>query len=831
MPFLRNFTLALKLLLRDWRSGELTLLAAALIVATAGATAVGVFGHRLSRTMELQAAEFMAADLAVSGHEAPPPAWAQKAAELGLASAQTVEFPSVLVENGELLLVGVKAASAAYPLRGALKTTLTDVAAETATRAAPPPGEAWVEGRVLSALKLALGGEASVGEKKLKLARIITHEPDRRGDLYSLSPRLLFNLADLDAAAVIRPGSHAHYYALFAGEESSVRAFKAWLQPQLHPGQQLVDVHEDRPELGNALSRAERYLGLSSTVIVLIAGVAIAMSARRYSERHFDLAAILKCLGARQRDILQIHLAQYALIGLSASLAGCALGYLAQMGLVWRLQGLLPQQLAQPAWHAPFFGLGMGFFVLLGFALPPVLRLRRLPPLRVLRRDLAPLPSSAWLVYGLAVAMLGGLVYWHTGDGRMSAIVLGGTLGVLAVFGLLLRGGLRGLRRLAPRLSLAWRFGLQNLARNPKLGASQILAFGLTMTAMLVSLLIRTELIQEWQRQLPADAPNFFALNLFESEIAPFEAFLKQEQAGASAFYPIVRGRLMAVNGVDAHQIARKDSQGEGAINRDLSLTWSASPPADNRLAQGRWWDGFSGPGRVSVEAKLAESLNIQLGDELSFSLGGEERKAIVDSLRSVRWDTLRPNFYMIFSPGSLEGFPATWLTSFYLPAARKEALGRLSKAFPAMTLLEVEQLLKQFQAILKEIALAVEFMLGFALAAGFAVLFAAVRATLDERLREDALLRALGASRRLLRASLGLEFALLGILSGLLAAGAGEAIAWALFSQVFGLAPRLHWEIWLAAPSLGALAVGFAGYLHTRKVVEESPVKLLREL
>jgi putative ABC transport system permease protein len=831
MSLATRLALAFKLVSRDWRSGELGILVAALVVAVAGSTAVSLFGHRLARTMEIQAAEFMAADLAVSSHEPFPEDWFRQAAAQGLANARTVEFPSVLVENGELLLTGAKAVSGGYPLRGTVQATTTDLANEAPVSGIPEPGTAWVDPRVLYTLKLSLGDTVTLGEKPLKLARLITREPDRRGDLYSLSPRLMFNLADLDAAAVIRPGSNAHYYALFAGNQAQILGFKRWLKPQLHPGQKLVDIHEDRPELGNALSRAERYLGLSSTVIVLIAGVAIAMSARRYSERHYDLTALLKCLGARERDVLLIHLAQYLLIGLAASLAGCGLGYLAQAGVAEWLKGILPHALAEPAWYAPLFGLAAGLFVLLGFALPPVLRLKRMPPLRVLRGDLAPLPSSAWTVYGLAAGTLGLLVWRHTGDGRMTAIVLGIALATLAVAGAGVLALLHAARRLLPFLSLPWRFGLQNLTRRPRLGMAQILAFGLTMTAMLVSLAVRTELVSEWRRQLPADAPNYFALNLFEADLPGFRDFLAQRGVEASEAYPIVRGRLTAVNGVDAHALAVRDSQGEGAVNRDLSLTWSAAPPADNRLVAGGWWTPQTPPGQVSVEAKLAESLGIRLGDTLRFAIGGEIREAQVQSLRTVRWDTMRPNFYMIFSPGTLDGYPATWLASFHLKAAQKPDLVELAKRFPAMTLLEVDQLLKQFQTILQEITLAVEFLLGFALAAGFAVLFAAVRATLDERLREDALLRAMGASGSLLRKSLGMEFAALGMLSGLLAAASSEAIEWALFSRAFDLKPHLHGEIWLLAPLAGALAVGVFGYLHTRGVVRGSPARILREL
>lgn len=825
--------LAFKLVLRDWRSGELTILAAALVIAVAGSTAVSLLGHRLTRTLETQAAEFLAADLAVSSHQPFPEDWFRKADEMGLRQTQAVEFASVLVENGELLLTGAKAVGGGYPLRGTVKTTATDLAGAAPAEDTPEPGTAWVDRRVLNSLKLALGDSVTLGEKPLRLTRVVTQEPDRRGDLYSLSPRLMFNLADLEATAVIRPGSHAHYLALFAGEEQTVLAFKRWLKPRLPVGQRLLDVHEDRPEMGNALARAERFLGLSSTLIVLIAGVAIAMSARRYSERHYDLTALLKCLGARQREVLLIHSAQYLLIGVAASLLGCALGYLAQEGVAWWLKGVLPHRLSPPAWYAPLFGLASGLFVLLGFALPPVLGLKRLPPLRVLRRDLAPLPSSAWTVYGLAMTTLGVLVWRYTGDGRMTVLVLGIAAASLAIIGLCIFGLLRLLRRLLPwvGLSLPWRFGLQNLTRQPRLGVAQILAFGLTLTAMLISLLARTELIQEWRRQLPADTPNYFALNLFDADLAGFQSFLKERGIASSDLYPIVRGRLTAINGMDAHRFVHRDSPGEDALNRELSLTWSVEPPAGNRLVAGEWWSPNTPPESVSVEAKLAESLQIHLGDTLTFLVGGQERKAVVSSLRMVRWDTLRPNFYMVFPPGGLRGSPATWLTSFHLPPEKKADLVGLAKRFPAMTLLEIEPLVKQFQAILKQITLAVEFVLLFALAAGFAVLFAAVRASLDERLREDALLRALGANRRLLSTSLWLEFAALGLLSGLLAAASSEAIAWTLFTRAFDLAPRIHWEIWGLAPAGGALAVGISGYLHTLRVVRTSPMKILREL
>ncbi len=826
----RNVKLALKLVLRDWRSGELTILMAALLIAVASSTAVSLLGDRLTRTMSLQAAEFLAADLVIAGHQDPPPVWRRQASAQGLRVSGTAEFSSVLIENDELLLVGVKAVEEGYPLRGALRTTLGEVTAATETRDIPNRGEAWVEQRVLTALGLSLGSEVTVGEKPLRIARILTHEPDRRGDLYSLSPRVLMNRADVAETRIIQPGSHVHYYELFAGDEPALRAFKQWIKPQLHPGQRILDVHDDRPELGNALTRAERYLGLTSIAVVLISGVAIAMTARRYTERHYDMTAMLKCLGARERDVLEIYAALFLIVGLISSILGCALGYLAQYGVVQLLRSLLPQTLADPGWLAMIFGAATGLLILLGFALPPILRLKRLAPLRVLRRDLEPLPSSAWLVYGLATLTLSALLWRYTRDWMMTVSVLAIAGTAIALFSAIGLSMLSLGRLLVPYVSLSWRFGLHHLTRRPRLGVSQILAFAVTLVAMQVSVSVRTELLQEWKRQLPEDTPNHFALNLFDTDLARFRETLSQEGIASSDYYPIVRGRLTAVNGKDVFEIVHKDSRAEASINRELSLTWASKLPPGNRVVRGKWIEG-SAPLSVSVEAELAKSLGIEPGDKLAFNVAGEELVANVVGTRSVRWDTMTPNFFMIFSPGSLDRYPHTWLSSFYVPPERKPVLGNLAKAFPSMTILEVDALLKQFQNILRQVTGAIEYVLLLALAAGFTVLFAAVRATLDERIYEDVLLRTMGASRRLLRNAQWVEFAALGFLAGILASAISEVIAWILFNRVFDLAYRFHWETWLATPVLGALVVGLAGYLNTRSVVKNSPMQVLREL
>ena len=827
---MNRFTLALRLLWRDSRSGELTILVLALIIAVTSSTAISLFADRLQRTMTVQAADFLAADLVISSTAPIPDLWLAKADQLKLTQAQTVEFSSVLIENDELLLASVKSVSALYPLRGHLKTTTSDYSAETSVDKGPDPGTVWVDKRVLSALKLTLGDPLTVGEKKLTVSRIITYEPDKRGDFYSFSPRVMINQQDLEASGVIQPGSHVHYFFQFSGDSKSLAAFNRWARPQLNPSQRLMDIHEDRPELGSALERAERYLGLSSIVVILIAGVAIAMATRRYTERHFNTTAILRCLGCKQREILWLYSCQFIVLGLLASATGCLLGWFAQQALFHLLRNLLPAQVANPSLLAIFFGFITGMVILLGFALPPVLRLKQVSALRVLRRDLEPLPSSAWLIYGLAVGLISVLIWRYTDDIKMTATIIGVGLLALLLLGLLVYGLLILSRRLLPHMNLTWRFGLQGLFRNSRGSVSQILAFSMTLVAMVLSFTVRTDLLDNWHKQLPEHAPNHFALNIFPDQQQAFQQELEQQQIAGSRFYPVVRGRLVEINRTPVQQIVSKDTQGENATHRELSLTWSKDLPEDNKITAGRWWQSDR-TGLVSVEQKLAKSLKIKVGDKLTFTVGSEQFEATVSSLRDLQWDTMKPNFYMIFSPGTLENYPSTFITSFYLPEARKNFLNDLVKKFPSTTLLEVDLILQQFKTILTQLTAAINYLLYFALLAGFTVLFAAVYSTLDDRIYDGALMRTLGANRAFLRKTHLIEFTLLGLISGLLAVLISEIILYTLYTQVMHMEYMPNIYLWAVLPLIGALFVGLAGYWGVRDVVNKSPLLVLREL
>ncbi|UOA09855.1 ABC transporter permease [Methylobacter sp. S3L5C] len=825
-----RFNLALRLLWRDSRSGELTILILALIIAVTSSTAIALFSDRLQRTMTNQAAEFLAADLVISSPAPIATEWLAKATQLDLAQAQTAEFSSVLIEHDELLLSGIKAVSASYPLRGFLKTTTADYSTETVSHKGPEQGTAWLEKRIFSALKLKLGDPITVGEKQLTITHIITYEPDKKGDLYSFSPRVMINMADLHDTNIVQPGSRVHYFFQFSGEAKALAEFKQWLKPQLNPSQRLLDIHDDRPELGSALNRAERYLGLSSTLVILISGVAIAMATRRYTERHFNAIALLRCLGCKQNEILWLYSSQFIVLGLLASGIGCLLGWFTQEGLFYLLRELLPQQVASPGLLAVLFGFIIGMATLLGFALPPLLRLKQVSPLRVLRRELEPVPSSAWLIYGLSIGIIGLLIWKYTDDLKMTISILGVGLLTLLVLGLLTVALLNIASKWLPAMSLTWRFGLQGLLRNSRASVSQILAFSITLVAMVLSFTVRTDLIDNWQKQLPDNAPNHFALNIFPDQKAAFQQELQQQNINGSQFYPVVKGRLVEINNTPVQQIVSKDSQGENATHRELSLTWTQDLPEENKLVAGNWWSNQQ-PGQVSIEQKLAGSLKIKLGDLLKFTVGSQQINATVTSIRELRWDTMKPNFYMVFSPGTLDAYPSTFITSFYLPESQKNSLNTLVKKYPGTTILEVDLILKQFKTILTQLTQAINYLLYFALMAGFTVLFAAVYATLDERIYEGALMRTLGANRSLLRTTHIIEFGTLGLISGVLAVVISEAIIYVLYTQVMAIEYHPDLYLWAIIPVTGALSVGIAGCWGVRHVLNKSPLRILREL
>nr|WP_153015434.1 FtsX-like permease family protein [Ventosimonas gracilis] len=834
MPFPRLLMLALCSLQRDARSGELRVLFFALLIAVAASTAIGYFSARLNAAMLLRATEFLGADIVLSGTTAPNPEQIERGLRLGLEHVPMVEFSSVIASDNGIQLASVKAVGNGYPLRGEVKSSAA-LYQPSQSGGQPAAGEAWAEARLFVALGLTPGDSIEVGSKALKLTRVLTYEPDSAGDFYSFNPRILMHIEDLAATEIVQPGSRVRWKALWRGSPEALKQWQEQVASELLPSQRIQDARGGNQQIGGALQRAERYLNLASLAAVLLAGVAVALSAARFASRRLDTSALLRCLGLSRRETLALFALQLGLLGVTAALIGAVVGWLGQLGLFALLKGLLPADLPAAGLWPALAGMMSGLIALAGFALSPLLGLGRVPPLRVLRRDLLPLPPAAWLVYGSALLALA-LIMWRMSlDLKLTLSLLAGGLLAALLLGALLLSSLRGLRHLLATAALPWRLGLGQLLRHPLSAAGQSLAFGLILLAMALIVLLRSELLDTWQAQLPDNAPNLFALNIVPEQRDAFAHRLAELSPRAAPLYPVVPGRLVAINGQAIAELLEQDkpdSQGRRAIRRDLALTWSSELPESNPLVAGSWWnDAPSGElPRVSVESTLAESLHLNLGDRLRVNIGGDEREAVLSSLRKVQWDNFQPNFYLIFEPDSLSGLPVTYMTSFYLPAQQDKTLVELARQFPTVTLVQVDALLAQLRQILAQVSLAVEYVLLFVLAAGIAVLLAGLNATLDERIRQAALLRVLGAKRELLNQARLREFALLGLSSGLLAALGCELVSFLLYRYAFDLPWQAHpWLLLL--PLLGAILVSMAGLLGTRRALSASPLTLLREL
>lgn len=832
-----DITLAFRLLKRDWLAGELRILILALVIAVASTTLIQFFADRLQRGMVSKAADIMGGDLVISSPQPIPPEWLERARTPGLRAIQNLEFRTVALHGESMQLVSVKAVEAGYPLRGLVRTASQPFVEGDPVTGAPTPGTLWVEARVLSALNANVGDKLLIGDAELQISRVLTYESDRGGSFYSFSPRVLMALQDIAATAVIQPGSRVTRRLVMAGEAGAIEAFHEWIKPQLSAHHEMQDVRYNRPELSNALAKAENYLGLSSLMAVLLAGVAIAMAANRYSLRHFDLSAILRSLGMSQQRILVLYSVQFLAIAGIGSALGCLIGWAGHYLLEILLRTALPVMLPPPGWSPVWTGMGTAFVTLGGFALPPLLRLRQVPPLRVLRRDLLPPAPAVMSLYVLAMGAMVLLMWQHTRNPQLTLTVAGGLVVVLVIFGVLAWLALRAVQWLR-HVDLAWRIGIRRLGREQGASIGQLLAFSLTLMAMLLLVLVRTDLLNNWQAQLPDNAPNHFAINVQSADKQAFADFLDGQGIARAAVYPMVRGRVTHINELAVKDKVDQDTLKSNDLNRELNLTWAAELAVDNKIVEGEWWAVASvaktgtptNPARVSLEARFASRLGLSSGDKLQFSIAGSPVYAQVASIRQVQWDSFKPNFFVMFEPGALDGFAVTYMTSFHLDAMQKKLLNALLKRFPSVTVLEVDAILAQVKDILVQVTLAVEYMLLFALLAGVVVLWAAVQTTLSERLQEGALLRALGAGRSMLKRAQQVEFFGLGALSGLMAGGGAELVLWALHTHVFNLEFQLNPWVWLIMPITGMLLVGSAGVMGARRVVEEPPQTVLRE-
>lgn len=824
--------LSWRFLLRDWRAGELWLLVISMLVAVSISTAIALFSERLQLSLGRQVAEVLGADMMIRSPRPVQESLLLEAGKQGLDRSTTLEFPSVVMAGDEMQLISAKAVENNYPLRGHIRAAEQPFEPDRMVDTVPLPGEAWLEPRLFPLLGVAIGDSIILGEKELIISKAITLETDRGGSFYSLSPRVLFNMADVESTNIIQPGSRVSWKTLLAGSTAGLNNFQNWAKDKLDASERLVAADDSRRDLRNSVVRLKQFLGLASIAAILLAGIAVAMASRRFVERRYDNTAVMRCLGAGRKQVFYLLTGELLLVALLVAIPGIILGWLIQAGIVSLLKGVLPAWLPEAGIVPMLVGGATGVITLAGFGLAPLLQLQEVSPLRVLRRELTPVPASSWLVYLFSLSAMTILLWYHTGQLLMTLGLAVSSALVLLVISLGLQGVLYRLgnhsRLLA--LPLQWRLGIRRIVRQRSKTSAQLLAFSLTFMAMAIVLLIRTDLLNRWKSELPEETPNYFALNIQPSEISEYKNFLDGNKINTSGLYPIVRGRLIKINGVDVREAVSKDDGRHNSINRELNLTWSEQLPEDNILQSGAWWQE-PGQQEISVEAELAENLGITLGDELSFMISGNEITHKVSSVRAVQWESFRPNFYIIFPPETIDTLPATWLNSFYLPLQDKLVVNQLVREFPTMTLLDLDAVINQVRNMLEQSTIAIEVMLLALLVAGLLVMASVIESTIDERLQEGALIRSLGGThRQLLSIQVG-EFVLFGALSGLLAASGAELSSYWLNVQIFELSWTPAFWLWFALPVAGTLLVGCFGWFGVRRVIRQSPSIILKEV
>ncbi len=835
--------LAWRQALRDFRAGELRLLAVAVTLAVAALTAVGFFADRLSHGLQRDARQLLGGDAVIGSDHPAPPAFEQKAREMGLQVARNAGFPSMArapdAKGGATRLAAVKAVSKGYPLRGALQIRATAEGAVTTVAEGPAVGSVWVDPAILDALQLKLGDDLLLGDATFVITRTIAIEPDRGTGFASFAPRVMLAEDDLDETGLIQPASRVQYRlavaappALGSRGDAVVREYVNWVEQQVRQGDlrgiRVESIDSGRPEMQQTLARAEKFLNLVALLSALLAAVAVGIAARDFASRHLDDCAMLRVLGLSQRRIAAAYTLEFGMLGLLASTAGVLIGLLVHNVFVWLLAGLVNASLPAPGPWPALFGIGVGMTLLLGFGLPPVLQLARVPPLRVIRRDVGALKASSISVLLAGTGGFVGLLLAVSSDLRLGVIAVGGFAAAVALFALLSWLAVLLLKRAVPEaraprwLVLATR----QIAARPAFAVLQVSALAVGLLALVLLVLLRTDLIGSWRKATPPDAPDRFVINVQPEQAEPFRARLAATGVARFDWFPMIRGRLVAINGNTVTPESFGGGRASRLVDREFNLSYSDRLPAHNLVVGGRWVDGEADG--LSVEEGIAKDLGLKIGDRLRFDIGGQHREARISTLRKVDWGSMRVNFFVLFPVAAMEDLPRTYISAFRAPAA-KGFDSALSREFPNITSIDVSASIAQVQRVLDQVIRAVEFLFGFTLVAGLVVLFAAVAATREARSREFAIMRAMGAGGRLLAQVQRTELLGVGALAGLLASVAAVAVGWALARYVFEFSWNPSPWVPLAGTVAGALLALMAGWWGLREVLRRPVLETLR--
>ena len=859
------WALGWRTLWRDLRSGELRLLMVAVTLAVAALTAVGFFSDRLQAGLQRDARQLLGGDAVVVSDNPPAAPWVEQADRLKLRHVLTLTFPTMGraddAQGGATRLVALKAVGDGYPLRGQLRLARDAADREgQPTSGIPERGTVWVDAALLEALALKSGDALLLGDARFRIAELIALEPDRGTGFMTFAPRVMLNAADLRATGLVQPASRITYRLAVAGDEPAVRQYLTWAEaevkkPEVH-GVRLESLGSGRPEMTRTLDRAEKFLSLVALLAALLSAVAVALAARGFAARHLDDCAMLRVLGLPQRAIAGAYTVEFVLVGLAASAAGVLIGYAVHHVFVALLAGLVDAALPPPSVWPVLFGIGIGLTLLVAFGLPPVLQLAQVPPLRVLRRDVGALKPASLAVLGLGVAGFAALLLAVSSDLTLGLIAVGGFAGAAAVFALLSWVAVKGLRRAvneqtAPRwLVLATR----QMSARPAYAVVQISSLAVGLLALVLLVLLRTDLISSWRAATPADAPNRFVINVMPDQGEAFRATLKDAGVTKMDWYPMFRGRLVAINGKPVNPTDFSDDRAQRLVDREFNLSHAAERPPHNEISAGRWQPNEAGA--VSVEQGLAETLGLKLGDRMTFDIAGTPAEGKITSLRKVDWASMHANFFVMFPLAEMPDMPITYIAAYRAPeiwppraSASRESLppegaratlGRpgggaagfdnaLVRQFPNITNVDMSATLAQVQRVLDQVIRAVEFLFGFTLMAGLIVLFAAVSATREERAREFAIMRAVGASSRLLGDVQRAELVGVGLLAGFLASAVAVGVGWAMARYAF----EFNWTAspWvpLAGSAVGAVLALVAGWWGLRDVLRRPVVETLR--
>ncbi|WP_240031968.1 ABC transporter permease [Pseudomethylobacillus aquaticus] len=819
-----------------WASGEVRVLFLALVLAVAATTTVGLFTDRVASALVREGGLLLGGDMVVQADHPLPAQFVEAAEQQRLHTAQTMEFPSMVSDGEQSQLAEIKAVSDSFPLRGELTIAAAPATSGIAARSVPQPGSVWLEPRLAGLLALAVGDHVQLGESKLRVAALLQQEPSRGGDMFSYAPRLMMNLADVEATGLVQYGSRVRYQLLLAAGSGPLADYKAWAEARLGDGEKLMDVSTARPEMRSALDKSSQFLGLAAMVAVLLAMVAMYLASLPYVQNSFDSYAMMRCLGASRALMLKVLLYQALLLAALGALLGAAIGYVAQSGLSMLAGRLFAEALPAAAWTPLLLGCLAGLLILLAVLWPQLLRLAQVPALRILRRDLEHSPSEGkrWLqrlslLPALLVMAL--LLLWQSGDWKLGGAMLVALCGLLAVTTGLARLGSSMLQRL-PGSHSGWRLGLAGLRRRPWLAAAQVSALSLGLMALLLLALIRSDLLNNWQQSLPADAPNRFMINIQPDQLDAIQQRLHQAGLQDTQLFPMVRGRLTAVNGEPVLVDNYTDDRARRLAEREFNLSWAADMQADNQLLQGRWWTASQhGQPLVSLEQDLATALGLKVGDRLRYDIAGSPLELTVSSIRKVEWDSMRANFFAVTPPGVLDGFDASYISSFHLPIGNDTLINSLVKAMPNLTVLDIAAIMQQVRGVMARMTHAVEYVFAFSLLAGIAVLYAALAATRAERTREMTLLRVLGARSRQLYQAVFTEFAVIGLLAALVAVLVANLLAYYVSVQVLGIVYAFNLRFSLLLLMLAALLVPTAAWFGVRSDLQQPPRHLLQSV